>query len=57
MKRRKPKRKQKLEDTVKSGAKLDYAKYRIEWFDIASDSGWASESQFDKMKLATPVSE
>ena len=57
MKRRKPKRKQKLEDTVKSGAKLDYAKYRIEWFDIASDSGWASESQFDKMKLAQPVNE
>ena len=36
---------------------IPYSKYRIEWFDIASDSGWASESQFDDMKLATPVSE
>ena len=57
MKRRKPKRKQRLEDTARSGTKLGYAKYRVEWFDIASDSGWASEAEFDKMKLATPVSE
>ena len=57
MKRRKPKRKQRLEDTARSGTKLGYAKYRGEWFDIASDSGWASEHQFDEMKLATPVSE
>ena len=57
MKRRKPKRKQRLEDTARSGTKLGYAKYRVEWFDIASDSGWASEHQFDEMKLATPVSE
>ena len=57
MKRRKPKRKQRLEDTARSGTILGYAKYRVEWFDIASDSGWASEHQFDEMKLATPVSE
>ena len=57
MKRRKPKRKLRLEDTARSGTKLGYAKYRVEWFDIASDSGWASEAEFDKMKLATPVSE
>ena len=57
MKRRKPKRKQRLEDTARSGTKLGYPKYRVEWFDIASDSGWASEHQFDEMKLATPVSE
>ena len=36
---------------------IPYLKYRIEWFDIASDSGWATEKEFDKMKLATPVSE
>ena len=48
MKRKRPKRKQRLEDTVKSGTKLGYAKYRVEWFDIASDSGWATEHQFDK---------
>ena len=57
MKRKRPKRKQRLEDTVKSGRKLGYAKYRIEWFDIASDSGWATENQFDKMMLATPICE
>ena len=57
MKRRKPKRKQRLEDTARSGTKLGDAKYRVEWFDIASDSGWASAHQFDEMELATPVSE
>ncbi len=36
---------------------IPYSKYRIEWYDIASDSGWATESEFDKMKLATPISE
>ena len=34
-----------------------YHKYRIEWSDIASDSGWASDKEFDRMKLAMPVSE
>ena len=57
MKRKRPKRKQRLEDTARSGTKLGYAKYRIEWFDISSDSGWASEKEFSRMKLATPVSE
>ena len=36
---------------------IPYSKYRIEWFDIASDSGWATDREFNKMKLATPVSE
>ena len=36
---------------------IPFSKYRIEWVDIISDSGWASEHEFDKMKLATPVSE
>ena len=57
MKRRKPRRKRLTEDTVRSGEKFGYAKYRVNWFDIASDSGWASETEFDKMKLAAPVSE
>ena len=34
-----------------------YHKYRIEWSDISSDSGWASDKEFDRMKLARPVSE
>ena len=59
MKRRKPKPKRKRgsDVTARSVEKLGFAKYRVEWVDIASDSGWASEAEFDKMKLATPVSE
>ena len=55
MKRKKPKRKTRTASIRKNH--IPYSKYRIEWFDIASDSGWASENEFDKMKLATPVSE
>ena len=36
---------------------IPYSKYRIEWIDILSDSGWAEEKEFNKMKLATPVNE
>ena len=36
---------------------IPYSKYRIEWIDILSDSGWAEEKDFNKMKLATPVNE
>jgi len=56
MKRRKP-RKRKLDVAENSEEKFRYAKYRVHWFDIASDSGWASDKEFDRMKLATPVSE
>ena len=36
---------------------IPYSKYRIEWIDILSDSGWADEKQFHRMKLAFPVNE
>jgi len=36
---------------------IPYSKYRIEWIDILSDSGWADEKQFNRMKLAFPVNE
>ena len=36
---------------------IPYSKYRIEWMDILSDSGWADEKQFTRMKLAFPVNE
>jgi len=36
---------------------IPYSKYRIEWIDILSDSGWADEKQFHRMKLAYPVNE
>jgi hypothetical protein len=55
MKRKKPKRKKRI--ASRNENRIPYSKYRIEWFDIASDSGWASAHQFDEMELATPVSE
>ena len=33
------------------------SKYRIEWLDILSDSGWATDKEFNRMKLAEPVNE
>ena len=36
---------------------IPYSKYRIEWMDILSDSGWATDKEFHKMKLAFPVNE
>ena len=55
MKRKKPKRKLRVASIQKNP--IPYSKYRIEWLDIASDSGWAREHEFGKMRLATPVSE
>ena len=37
--------------------KIPYSKYRIEWMDILSDSGWATDKEFHRMKLAFPVNE
>ena len=36
---------------------IPYSKVRVEWIDILSDSGWADEKSFNKMRLATPVNE
>ena len=36
---------------------IPYQKVRVEWIDCVSDSGWATEKEFDKMKLAKPVNE
>jgi len=55
-KRRKPRRKRKLVEPTQP-SDIPYSKYRIEWCDIISDSGWADEKQFNRMKLAFPVNE
>ena len=55
-KRRKPRRKRKLVEPTQPND-IPYSKYRIEWIDIISDSGWADEKQFQRMKLAFPVNE
>ena len=55
-KRSKPRRKRKLVDATQS-SDIPYSKYRVEWMDILSDSGWASDKEFHRMKLAFPVNE
>ena len=55
-KRRKPRRKR-LVVSASQPNDIPYSKYRIEWCDILSDSGWADEKQFQRMKLAYPVNE
>ena len=54
--KRKTKRRKRVVE-VKPTDAIPYLKYRIEWIDIISDSGWADEDKFDKMKLAQPVNE
>jgi len=53
--KRKPRRR-KLADPIQRND-IPFSKYRIEWVDIISDSGWADEDKFDKMTLAKPVNE
>ena len=36
---------------------IPFQKVRVEWVDCVSDSGWATEKEFDKMKLSFPVNE
>jgi len=50
---RKTKRKLSLSQNVKDV--IPYSKVRVEWIDILSDSGWADEKGFNKMRLAYPV--
>ena len=50
-KRRKPTKKRKIVRYT-SPSDIPFSKYRIEWVDCVSDSGWADEKEFHKMKLA-----
>ena len=36
---------------------IPYPKVRVEWIDCGSDSGWANDREFDKMRLARPINE
>ena len=36
---------------------LPFPKVRVEWIDILSASGWATDKEFDKMNLSYPVNE
>ena len=44
-------------NSASSSSDIPFQKYRVEWIDCISDSGWADEKEFNKMKLATPVNE
>ena len=55
-KRRKPRRKKQVVEPTQPND-IPYSKYRIEWMDILSDSGWATDKEFQRMKLAFPVNE
>ena len=50
-------KKRKLNTTVNKMNEIPYPKVRVEWIDCVSDSGWADEKEFNKMKLARPVNE
>ena len=50
----KKRRKRNVSDTATD---IPYPKVRVEWIDCVSDSAWATDKEFDKMKLATPVNE
>ena len=49
------KAKRKLNSNQNDSDAIPYSKVRVEWIDILSDSGWADDKQFNKMKLAFPV--
>ena len=40
-----------------SAPDIPYPRVRVEWIYFISDSVWATEKEFDKMKLAEPVNE
>ena len=54
--RKKPSRRKRIVE-VNPPKAIPYSKYRIEWVDAFSDSGWADDKEFSKMKLARPVNE
>ena len=55
MARKKARRRKQVVPSQPNG--IPYTKYRIEWTDALSDSGWADDREFTKMKLAKPVNE
>ena len=55
-KKRKPRIRKKLVSAATQDS-IPFPKVRVEWIDILSDSGWATEKEFNRMKLASPVNE
>ena len=60
MPKRKPKRRKpriRKQVVLSQPNDIPFSKCRIEWVDALSDSGWADDREFNKMKLARPVNE
>ena len=55
MARKKPRRRKQVVPSQPND--IPYSKWRIEWTAALSDSGWADDREFTKMKLAKPVNE
>ena len=55
-KKRKPRRRKQVVLPTQPND-IPYSKYRIEWVDALSDSGWADDRDFNRMKLAKPINE
>jgi len=51
-----PRKRRKVSLTDRS-TDIPFSKVRVEWVDCVSDSGWASDKEFDKMTLSYPVNE
>ncbi len=39
------------------GPDIPYPRVRVKWIDCVSDSGWATDKEFDRMKFAKPINE
>ena len=50
-------RKRRKRITTQATPDIPFPKVRVEWVDAMSDSGWANEKEFTKMKLAYPINE
>ena len=55
LKRRKQRRRKQVIPSQPNN--IPYSKYRIEWVDALSDSAWADDREFNRMKLAKPINE
>jgi len=51
-----PRKRRKVSLTDRS-TDIPFSKVRVAWVDCVSDSGWASDKEFDKMTLSYPVNE
>ena len=49
--------KRKSQVVTTSSKEIPFDRVRVEWIDCVSDSGWADEKEFYKMRLATPINE